>query len=205
MPDFLNYSIADFIAFSPEIFEGLFLRYQTETQPAAWVALLGGLAVLWLAHHGRWQWAGWIVAAGFVWTGWAFHLERYQELNWAARYFGWGFFAEGALLALAAADAPGRRGFSLLALAIVIHPLIGISTGLNTGLALTGPDATAVAALGIALAATGWRRWLIAPLPIVWCLIALATAYGLERPALAITAGAGLLLFALVMIGRRHD
>jgi hypothetical protein len=31
MPDFLSYSIADFIAFSPEIFEGLFPRYQAET------------------------------------------------------------------------------------------------------------------------------------------------------------------------------
>lgn len=205
MPDLLSYSIADFIAFSPEIFEGLFLRYQAETQPAAWIGLLGGLAVLWLSHQGRWQWAGWVLAAGFFWTGWAFHLERYQDINWAAQYFGGAFIAEGALLIVAAADAPDRRGFSLLMLAIVIHPLIGIVTGLNTGLALTGPDATAVAALGIALAATGWRRWLLAPLPALWCLISLATAYGLDRPALAITAGAGLLLFALVMIGRRHD
>jgi len=205
MPDFLSYSIADFIAFSPEIFEGLFLRYQTETQPAAWIGLLGGLAVLWLAHQGRWKWAGWVLAAGFFWTGWAFHLERYQDLNWAALYFGWAFIAESALLIVAAADVPGRRGFSLLVLGIVIHPLIGIATGLNTGLALTGPDATAVAALGVALSVTGWRRWLLAPLPALWCLISLATAYGLDRPALAITAGAGLLLFALVMIGRRYD
>lgn len=209
MGDLLTYSLADFVLFSPATYARLFQHYQADLFPMAWIGLAAGLFVLWLVFRGRAHMAAIICALCWIWTGWAFHMERYATLNWAALYFGWAFIAQGALLALlGGALRDERRGpaLILLALGIVGHPLIGLYSGHawpDTGLFGSAPDPTAVATLGLALAARGWRRWALAIVPAMWCLIALGTAFGLDRPTLAITAAAGLAIWLALALFKR--
>ncbi|MBT6093363.1 MAG: hypothetical protein HOH04_00670 [Rhodospirillaceae bacterium] len=208
MPEIFTYSLSDFILFSPETYARLFVRYHEAIAPLPWIGFAAGLAIIWLVLRGQGRWATLLLAAGWIWTGWAFQIEPYAQLNWAATYFGWAFIIQGIALVLAARDGTDRSGLVLLALAVVIHPLIGLITGHawpTTGLVGTAPDPTAVASLGLALMWRGWRYWGLAIIPAFWCLVSVATAFGLHRPALAITAGTGLLIWIAIVFWKRHD
>lgn len=208
MPEILTYSLSDFILFSAGTYARLFERYNDAIAPLPWIGMVAGLALISLTWRGHSRWVALLLAAGWIWTGWAFHIERYAQLNWAATYFGWAFIAQGVAMALTARNAAGSSNLVLLALAVIVHPLIQIATGHAwpaTGLFGTAPDPTAVATLGAVFMWRGWRRWSLATIPAVWCLLSVATAFGLNRPALAMTAGTGLLIWFAMIIWKRHD
>lgn len=212
MADLFTYSLSDFILFSPNTYARMFARYQDAIQPMPWLGLVGGIIVLfvvWQRH--RMIWAVVLLATAWVWTGWAFHMDRYAELSWAAFYFGLAFVAQGLLTILLGfsmrADGARTTAMVLVGFALFGHPLINLLSGHawpSTGLFGTAPDPTAVAALGFSLVTRGWRRWAVGAVPALWCLIAVATAYGLGHPELGISAGAGLLYWVTVSVWPRR-
>ena len=207
MPDLLSYSIADFILFSPEIYARMLQRYQQDIMPLPWVGFAAGLAMMWMVHRRRMHGTILILAACWAWVGWAFHIERYTQLNWAALYFGWAFMLQAVLMVITGVRGDLKRwmpGIVLIGLAVIAHPLIGFFTGHawpSTGLFGTAPDPVAVATLGLSLTTRDWRRWALAIIPALWCVISVLTAFGLAQPALAITTGTGLVIwFVLVLL-----
>ncbi|MBO6949905.1 MAG: hypothetical protein JJ855_18150 [Rhodospirillales bacterium] len=206
------------IPFSPDVYVGMFARYNQDAWPAAALAVLLGFVTL-ICIHRREVRAGHIlafsVATFWMWTGWAFHINQYANLNWAAVIFGWLFILQGALTALWG-GVLGRFkithdtvqiwiGYTLMAAALMLHPLLASGAGdsLKTAqLFGTAPATTALIGVAAICFVEGRKSlWLLA-WPLIWSGWDLASAYtmALTRdaplPALTIAAAVYLLLRA---------
>ncbi len=203
-----SYALSDFLLFSQETYLRLFELYNRDIWPLHVVALAASIGLMWLlwrrpAHAGRLIAA--VLTIMWAWIGWAFHLERYATINIAASYFAALFavvavmlFGIGVLadrLRIADTGTTGARtGIGLVVFAILIDPLIGLADGRAwTELSIfgLGPDPTAIATIGVLLAAEGRLRWLTAVPVVIWCLIAVLTAVAMDSleligPALAV-------------------
>lgn len=91
------------IPYSAEVYQGLFAYYYQATSPVHLLALpFGFFIVVALSRHSR---RGpcisqLIIAAFWVWVGIIFHGQYFVDLNWAAKYFGYAFVAQGILVAI---------------------------------------------------------------------------------------------------------
>ncbi len=116
------------------------------------------------------------------------------RINFAARYFAIGFALQAALLAWTGVirdrlrfdlgGIAGRFGLAILLYALVIHPLIPWLSGRPwTQAEIFGlaPDPTAIATLGVLLAADR-PRWHLLALPLLWCAISGLTLWTMESP-----------------------
>lgn len=186
--DLWSYGLADLVPFSRETYLRLFERYQVGVWPASLVGWLLGLATLVaLRRPGQ---AGarvalLIVAAAWLWVGLVFQMRWFAPLTWAGRYLGIAFVLQGALLGLAIGAGTIRRpsvragwdygaGLLLLGLGVLIQPALGLLAGHPwEGLETfgTAPDPTVVATLGLLLMLHHPWRWLLAAIPILWCLV----------------------------------
>lgn len=192
-----TYRLSDFLLFSRETYWRLFELMNEAVWPAQIVVVAAALAVLWLAFRpppraGRV--IAFLLAVAWAWVAWGFHFERYAPINLAAPYFAAAFALQAELLLVATAvgvdlrDAAGlRRGVALglLGSAIVLQPLLGPAAGRpwsGVGLAGLAPDPTAIATLGVVLLAGRRWRWLLLPVPLAWCAVSGATAWGLDAP-----------------------
>lgn len=212
MSDWTGYAVADFIPFTAEVYFRLVERVSEAWWPLHPLALGVGLAAAALALVGRGHIAGGMVAAALAWTGATFLIGAYAQLNWAGAWFGRGFVVAGALLALFAITQPHGKsacrrlsipGAALAALGVVAYPLIAPLAGrgwLQSEVFGIHPDPTAVAALGIALLILrGWRLWLAALVPLLWCLFSALTLQVLQAPwASILYAVVGVALFGML-------
>ena len=192
MSEWWTYTLSDFLMFSPATYYRLFELYNREIWPLQLLCLGLGIALLALMQgrghrHGRVAAA--ILAGCWLWVAVAFHLHRYATINWAASYFA-GFFAVQALLLLWIGVIRGqlvfdranptvrRTGFAVVLFGVFVVPLIGFLVGRNWvqgevfGVA---PDPTAIATLGVLLAASGRVFWELLIIPLLWCAISGAT------------------------------
>jgi len=207
MTDWTSYAVADFIPFTAEVYFRLIQRVSGNWWPLHVLTLAVGLAAAALAWTGRVGSAAGLLAAALAWTGAAFLIAEYGQLNWAGTWFGGAFVVAAVLVLALALSQPGRATprrrnsiSSLTGLALVVagvpgYPLIAPLAGRGWAQAeIFGihPDPTAVATLGIALIMLrGWRLWLTAIVPALWCLISALTLQVLQAP------WAGLLYAAL--------
>lgn len=217
--DWRTYSAADFIPFTAEVYFRLIERVNAALWPAQLLALAGGCAVLVLAWRGRARIATALSAAAWAWVGPSFLLQRYGELSWAGRYFGWAFLLEAALLLALAASGRGiarpgsqhgaGRAAGLAAAGIgLAYPLIAPLAARPWLQAETfgiHPDPTAIATLGIGLAALrGPWLWAVLVVPGLWCLAAGVTLQVLGAPWAPLPlAGALLALLGPLLAARR--
>ncbi len=196
--DLLSYSLVDLIPFSRETYFRLFERYNIGVWPAPIIGLVMGLTALVTARRveGRVLRAPFILtAACWVWIGWVFQIHWYAPLSWPGIYFGIGFVLQGVLMAVAVGLRPvgspdGTAPETVPALWIVVfalalQPLLGLLSGRAwSGLEVFGsaPDPTVVATLGFLLLVRDPLRWLLAIIPLTWCLISGATLWVLSLP-----------------------
>lgn len=215
MVDLTSYSVADFIPFSAEVYFRLIERVSETWWPLHLLTLAGGLAAVLLAWSRRARVASGLLAAALAWTGATFLVGEYAQLNWAGSWFGWAFVVAAGMLLVFALIRPGRAvplrpisvpdvaGVALAALGVAGYPLIAPLVGRGWSQAEVfgiHPDPTAVAALGIALLMLrGWRLWLAAVVPGLWCLASALTLQVLRAPwAGVLYAALGAALFAMV-------
>ena len=81
-------------------------------------------------------------------------------------------------------DVAARIGLALIVYALAVHPLIALFTGRPwTQAEIFGlaPDPTAIATLGVLLAADR-PRWHLLMLPLLWCAISGLTLWTMEQP-----------------------
>lgn len=211
MSEWWTYSLSDFLLFSPRIYYRLFELYNAAIWPLQILALALGAAIIGLLLSGV-VWRGRaiaaILAACWLWVAWAYLWQRYDTINWAASYFAVGFAIEALLLIwtgivrdrlgfLSGAGPVGAAGLCIFLFALVGYPLIGPLNGRPWrqaeifGLA---PDPTAIAALGVLVAAHR-PRWSLLIIPLIWCAISAATLWTMQSPdAVVVTATAALAL-----------
>jgi len=197
MSEWWTYSLSSFLLFSAHTYYRLFELYNADVWPLQIVGLALGLALLVLIWRAP-AWSGRAVAtilvACWLFVAWAYLLERYDSINFAARYFAIGFVLQAALLAWTGVirdrlrfdmrDVAARTGLALIVYALAVHPLIALFTGRPwTQAEIFGlaPDPTAIATLGVLLAADG-PRWHLLALPLLWCATSGLTLWTMESP-----------------------
>ena len=192
MSEWWSYRLSDFLMFSPTIYWRLVERYNREVWPLQVLTVAAGVLLLWCAAMRRPSAdkvvAG-VLALAWLWIGWAFHWERYATINWAAEYFAIAFALQALLLlgvAMSGTSAnpapPGPRtrgiGLVLAAVGVLVYPLAALvagrpwSQGEMFGVM---PDPTALATLGLMLAAGSPHRGWLLVIPALWTLVGLAT------------------------------
>ena len=217
MPDWWTYTLSDLQSFTLDTYYRLFERYNLGVWPAHVAVLLLGAAVFGLLRRpggpARGRVVAGILAASWLWIAIAFHATRYATIHRGAKAFAWAFGFEALLLVAVGVVGgnwrPGRRrdwvgrvGLAMFVFAALFQPFVGLLFGRTwRQLEVFGvaPDPTAVATLGLALLAGGRRRWLLLPLPVLWCAFSGATLLAMESPSgwlmvaiAAVAAGSGL-------------
>jgi hypothetical protein len=217
MEEWLNYPLEDLLLFSRETYLRLFELYHRDVWPAHILAAAFGVAMLPAILRGRLpriQAVLVVLAAMWAWIAYAFHAQRYAQINWAAENFGWLFAAQAGLMILAAIWPgplrPGAlwarwTGAALFVFALVVLPLAGLVVDRQwyevEFFALT-PNATAIATLGVMVAFAGAWRWLLALIPLGWCVVGGGTLLAMESPeAYLVWAAAGLTALATIASG----
>jgi hypothetical protein len=132
-----------------------------------------------------------LLAAAWLWTGIGYHLLHFATINFAAPIYGAAFVLEGLLLAWSGvlrrtlsfrfrADVFGWAGLALALAALILWPLADWLTGHGAGsLRIVGlaPTPTAAFTLGLLLLAQGRAPLHLAVIPLLWALVAGATAW----------------------------
>ncbi len=202
MGDLTSYAVADFIPFSAVVYFRLIENVSEVWWPLHLLTLTVGVSTAVLAWTGHTRSAGGFMAAAMAWVGATFLLDDYAQLNWAGTWFGWAFIVAAGLQLLSALSQdlgpsrsgiprrdisiPGSVGLALVVFGVLLYPLIAPLTGNGWSQAeIFGihPDPTAVTALGVALLTLhGYRLWLVAVVPMTWCLVSALTLQELQAP-----------------------
>lgn len=221
MSEWWTYSLRDLLLFSPRTYYRLFELHNAEWWPLPVFALALGLAMLFLLYRGEprpLRWIMLVLALCWLWVAWAFLWQRYAAINPAASYFALAFMLQALLLlglGTARQDMPAeplpapRRhaGLAILGYALLIHPLLGLLTGKSLSQAEVfgmAPDPTALGTLGILLLAKTKTFWLLAPIPLLWCLVSGATLWAMEAPCFWSLPLAALLVVGFATIMQTH-
>jgi Family of unknown function (DUF6064) len=197
MTEWWTYRLSDFLMFSPAIYWRMVERMNRELWPLPLAMVVLGVGLVWLAMSRR-PWAGAgvavVLAAVWLWVGWAFHWQRYASINWAAAYLAAAFVLQGVLLLAAAGaraavratppSAVARRiGVALATAGVLVWPLIGLAEGRPVAQAeVFGlmPEPTALATLGLLMAAPLRFTRGLAAIPALSLLVGLATAWAMR-------------------------
>jgi len=217
-----TYSLSDFLPFSRETWLRLFELYNAAIWPLPIIFTLAGLILVWritqINRTGQQQPAIALLVLVWVWVGWQFHWTYYATLNWAATYMAIAFFVQAGLLALSSVltervrfrfktDLYSRLGVLITLFALFVQPLLGLWFDRDWHeLASFGatPDPTVVATLGLLLLARGHLRWVLLPIPVLWCTLSSATAFAMPSAEGVIPALAALLVLLLIIVQSWH-
>ena len=215
MSEWWTYSLSDFLLFSPRTYYRLFELYNAAIWPLQIVGFALGAAILGLLLRDV-VWRGRAIAAAlavcWLWVAWAYLLERYDTINWAASYFAAGFALEALLLVWvgiirdrlrfqAGLDLARKAGICIFLFALAVHPLIGPLTGrpwLQSELFGVAPDPTAIATLGVLVAASR-PHWELLVIPLIWCAISGATLWIMQSSDSLVVPVAAALAFVLTI------
>ncbi|MBU1210070.1 MAG: hypothetical protein KJ587_02215 [Alphaproteobacteria bacterium] len=194
-----SYSLSDFLLFSPQVYERLFVLHNQDLWPVQLVAL--ALAAVVLALVIRRAPVGTRIAFVILGAAWivvaaVFFLGRYQTINWLGANFAVLAAIEGiVLLMLGLAgrtglmDQQGNRlkfapGIAVLASGLFLYPLLAPAFGFTiAGAQVFGlaPDPTAIATLGAVALLKSRLRFLAALIPAGWCVFSALTLSTLGR------------------------
>lgn len=199
MTDWSSYAPADFLLFSPRVYERLFEIHNAAWWPAHLVALAAGAAVLAsVLRPTPFACRAAFAVLGLAWlfVAWAWFFDRYQTINWAAAYV-WPFAAVEGLLLLAVAAAPHAPAFArppglagwlavaVLGFAIGAYPLAAAISGRAFDAAQVFaimPDPTAIATLAALAVAEGRLPVIAMAVPLLWAVITAITLATLGWP-----------------------
>lgn len=187
MSEWWAYRPEDLLLFSPRVFWRMFELHNTAFWPLHLATLAAGLAIVLLAlrrSHGQVLWVALILAALWAFVGWSFLWNRYAAINWAIAYAAPAFGLQAMLLAIGGAargglafdrrDIAGWLGLVIAVIGVVVYPLVPSLFGRPwTSAEVFGiePDPTAIATLGVLLAASGRLVPLLFPIPLLWLLL----------------------------------
>lgn len=203
------------LPYTAEIFFSSFEQYNRALWPLPLLAFALGVAGLLLtfrpARHGDRAIAA-ALAAAWLWTGYGYHYLHFATINFAAPIYAALFILEGLLLVWTGVvrdriafrfrpDVVGWSGLILALAGLLAWPLAdGLAYGW-AGVRLVGlaPGATAVFTLGMLLLTERRTPLHLALMPLLWTLVAGATAWILAVPQDLAQPVAGLVAFGLIL------
>ncbi len=196
MGEWLTYSLADFLLFSPATYWRLFEQLNSAVWPLHFLLIVAAAMPVLAAVKG-WGRAGLLVGACLA-VFWAlvaqlFFATYYAPINWAIEWatpFAWA--QAGLLILLApglkygAARAPKGIPCILVGLAFA-YPAVSVATGrplAQAEIAGLAADPTALLSIGLLwLAQPGWRRIALSVLPLVWIAFSAITLFAMDAAA----------------------
>lgn len=214
MEEWLNYPLEDLLLFSRETYLRMFELLHRDLWPAHILSVALGIGILraiWIGRTAQIRAMLSIFAVLWAGVGYFFHALRYADINWAADSFAWLFAGQAALLLISAIWPAGLQGgvawargigAAVFAFALVVLPFSGLAFDRDWRevefFAFT-PDATALATLGVMIALAGAWRWLLALIPLGWCVIGGGTALAMDSPEAFVLGGvAAVAVLALI-------
>jgi len=210
------------LPFTAEILFSSFGQYNQALWPLPILAPALALALIVLAlrpvRHGARTIAA-LLALAWLWVGVGYHFLHFAALDFAAPVYGALFVLQGLLLAWTGvlrdrlvfgfgADLFGWCGLALALAAAVAWPVVDGLLGHGwESLRVAGlaPGPTAIFTLGLLLLTAGRTPLHLALIPLLWTLVAGATAWVLSIPQDLALPAAGVAAFALILWkNRRH-
>ncbi|WP_174710212.1 DUF6064 family protein [Thalassospira marina] len=199
MTDWWDYHLIDFLLFSTRVYYRLFVSFNTTFWPVNLAFYLGGAMLVFgiMRNCGRrMQLVPAVLAGMWAWCGTLFMWHYYQPINWVVPYLLPLFAFETLTLVLFAlrrtplffawrGDFSSMAGIALLVLAIPVYPFFSLISGrdiLSAELFGSAPDPTIIGTLGMLLLARGTWRWVLLPVPVIWCLITSLTLWAMDQP-----------------------
>lgn len=219
MSEWFSYSPEDLLLFSPRVYARLFELHNAAVWPAHVLALVLGLALVYLVVRPPARSSlmiGLVLALVWVWVGWSFLWHRYASINWAVAYGAPLFALQGLALAWAGASnrlapanaSPGSHhaAVALLLFAIGYAALFGPMGRPSAGAELFGiaPDPTAIATVAI-LASAPTAPLMLLVLPVAWLLLSSGVLHLLQAPAALVPMLAALAGIAVAVSARLHS
>lgn len=188
MGEWPSYRLEDFLLFSPRVYWRLFESHNEAVWPAHLAAIVGAAVVLTLVFRGRvGALTGTMLLLAAGWLNALFLLRAYVQINWAAAPAIYLFALQSALLAGAGlvgprwTITPRPMGAALCLFGAIAYPVItGAGAPWRAQMAGIMPDPTAIATLGCLMMIQGRGAWLLAIIPLLWCLMSAVTLYGLD-------------------------
>jgi len=218
MLEYLTYSLADLLMFSPRVYDRLFERYNEAIWPAQILAAGLGLAIIGLlvrAPAAASRLIPAILGVLWLWVGWAFLWERFAVINWPLVYVA-PLFALQAVLFVAvsaagrglhfpsASTAPDRLGLALFTATLFIYPFIATLSGrswMSAELFGVTADPTAVGTAILLAVASGAMRWPLMIVPVLWCAVSSVTLWTLGAADFLVPIAGALVAVALAASG----
>ncbi len=217
MRDFWSYSLDDLLLFSPRVYYRMLELHNQALWPVQLISILLGLALVFLVVRtgpDRIRVALVICGAAWLWIAWSFFWQRYATINWAAAYIAPVAAFEGLLLigfgALKGSLDLGRtqRRFelasaSLLFFAVVGYPFIAAVMGrpwFTAEVFAIAPDPTAIASIAVLTFAPGSWRWILMPIPLLWCTVSGLTLWTMKTDDYFVVAVCAVLGLALTLL-----
>ena len=222
MPEWWTYGLSDFLLFSPRVYYRLFELHNRALWPAQILTSALGLAIfyllLWPLNRGHRAIPA-ILGALWIWIAWSFLWERYATINWASAYMAPIFAVEGLSLIWigtvrgALVFAQHRQiyqfiGLAILAVSIFVYPMIAPLTGRSWWAAEIfgiAPDPTALATLAVLSLSRSRSRWLVFPIPLLWCAISGATLWAMGAGDFLIAPISALATFAIAVVPNSRE
>jgi Family of unknown function (DUF6064) len=223
MSELWSYGLSDFLLFSPRVYYRLFELHNRALWPAQILTPALGVAILYLLvrrplNRGHRAIPA-ILGALWIWIAWAFLWQRYATINWASAYMAPIFVMQGLSLIWigtvrrALVFAQGREirdfmGLAILTLSIFVYPVIAPLMGRpwwETEVFGIVPDPTALATLAVLSLSRSRTRWLLFPIPLLWCAISGATLWVMGAGDFLIAPVGALATFAIAVVGNSRD
>jgi hypothetical protein len=210
------------LPFTADVLFASFEQYNRALWPIHILAFAVGLPVILLTLRpvrGGDRAIGALLAVAWLWVGIGYHLLHHAAIDFAAPLYGVFFVLQGLLLAWDAAvrgrpafrfraDLPGWAGLVLALAAATVWPIADGLLGFGwQSVRLVGlaPAPTAVFTLGLLLLIDGRTALYLTVIPLLWTLVAGATAWILGiRQDLALPV-AGLCGFVLILWKNRRQ
>jgi hypothetical protein len=211
------------LPFTAEILFSDFAQYNRAIWPLPVLAWGLGLAAVLLTLRplrGGNVMIGALLAAAWLWTGIGYHILHFATINFAAPIYGAFFALEGLLFAWSGVlrqtlsfrfrpDLFGWAGLVLALAALTLWPLADWLEGYGAGgMRVVGlaPTPTAAFTLGLLLLTAGRVPLRLAIVPLLWALVAGATAWilGIAQDLALPAAGLGALCLMLWKNRRRR-
>lgn len=210
------------LPFTADILFASFEQYNRALWPLPILAVALGLAVILLTLRPVWngdRTIGALLAAAWLWIGVGYHFLHFAMIDFAAPVYGVFFIVQGLLFAWTGlargrlafhfgADLIGWCGLALALAAALAWPLADGLLGDRwqsarvVGLA---PGPTAAFTLGMLLLSAGRTPLQLALIPLLWTLVAGATAWVLTIPQDLALPAAGLCVLALILGKNRRQ